>query len=71
MKWIRSALASDAYEDAWVVEGSMRMDGDSYNNDSFGNGIWLRVNKQHFMIVDMNHKLHKILAHGDTRSNRS
>ena len=61
MKWIRSALASDTIEDVWFLEGTVK-DGDGFENGTFGSGIWLRVNKFRFIIIDTSPEIHVVLA---------
>lgn len=59
MKWKYSALASDVIEDVYFLEGTVK---EEHINGSFGSGIWLRVHKYGYMIVDMTPKVHKIIA---------
>jgi hypothetical protein len=59
MKWIYSALASDVIEDVYFLEGTVK---EEHVNGSFGSGIWLRVHKGGYIIVDMTPEYHEVIA---------
>lgn len=58
MKWIRSALASNEFEDVYFSEDWGKL---SQTWLAQG-GVWLIVNKYHYKIIDCNPEEHQIIA---------
>jgi len=54
MKWIKSALTSSREgDDVYFLKGTLR---------DFPSGVWLTVNKNHFIIVDCTEEVHHVVA---------